>query len=151
MKLCKTFEGDNTRTPDTSRLSEYGIVEYQITVDSQQTQSQLKDDCVGNATQRNDADTHDVLNKIDSESHNSSYRLSNADDIIDSKKHELLTISNQHDEETNPPIFSHVQRKNSYDSERAKSESGWKDETAREDGNKSYKTEEEGFSRLQEI
>lgn len=151
MKLCKTLEGDNTRTPDTSRLSEYGIDEYQITLDSQRTQSQLKDDCVGNATQRNDPDPYDVLNRVDSESHNSSYRLSNAGAIIDSKNHELLTIPNQHEEETSPPIFSHVQQKTSYDSERAKSDSGSKDETAHEDGNKIYETEEEGYNRLQEI
>jgi hypothetical protein len=139
MKLCKSLEGDNSQTPDTSRLSEYGMDENQLIAKPERTECHLRYVCGAN-----DLDPHEFLNKIDIEAHHSVHRFSNADTITKNQECIFMNNSNRHEEETIPQSFS-LER----ESVRGDNES--KDEEGHNDENKNDGTEEERSSRLQEI
>ena len=140
MKLYKSLEGDNSKTPDTSRLSEYGMDEIQLIAKPERTESHLRYVCGANDL----SDPHEFLNKIDIEAHHSVHRFSNAGTITENQECMFMNNSIQHEEETIPQSFS-------LDHESVRGDNESKDEEGHIDENKNDETEEERSSRLQEI
>jgi hypothetical protein len=149
-KLYKLVEEGNARTPDTSRLSEYGADENLFTVERQRTNTYLQ--CVfrKNNDQIVEPVQCDALkSRVNNEFSHSSHQISNAESIVEIQDNVSLNISNR-----NEPLsqtFTLEQEKNLSDLESPRMASHCEDETARSIGSKKDETETEGYSRLQEI
>lgn len=155
-KLYKMVEEGNGRTPDTSRLSEYGVDENLFTVERQRTHTYLQ--CVfrRNEDQIVEPVPCDISkSRIDNESSNSSHQTSNAKSIVEIKDNVSfkdnvsLNISNRH--EPLSQTFTLEQQKQVFDLESPREGSDCEEETTCSIGNKNDETETEGCSRLQEI